>query len=413
MIEYEKLKLNLLALSKLEINLEKLGGPVANGQLFEQVYDLKEGILQSFGLPGTPENDQLVWFTRTPTDTELKERYEQLRTRAEEYLLSSPESDIQILTEARDAKKNPFEVLPLLKVTPHVYTIFVYNQILLGGKDSVEHVLHELKLANQTAILGMLGNLQQGNTQNPDELTGKLRTLGIKYLDDFLNAVNIEKEKERSDALLRFLSELNHKGQFKNDEAFFSSLAYNLMNNLGIIVGRNAYRVIECEIYYMDSAHPDPYVYCGNAQLTSGHLYLNKTGGLDITFGNPNAPAWGGILIRGMRNLDTNEYINKPAKITAEIFKGLGNIIVNQNRIYLAEFQPRQIIPEQPLQTTRVALDRKEHDPENFFEKPYRYIVELVPAHKFVGKENIIKQLLTRGAITEERAKDILGYSLK
>lgn len=412
MAEYSKLKENLMTLAKLEITLERQGGPAANSQLFEQVYTLKEGILQSFGLPGTPENDQLIWFTEIPTELELEERSAQLRKSAEEYLLSSPESDLGLLTEARDEKKNPFEILPLLKITPHGYTIFVYNQILLPGKDSVENVLHELKLANQTSILGMLGNLQQGNTQNPDELIQKLKTQGLRYIDDFLRAVNTERERENSDSLLRFLNEINHKGHFNNNSEFFASLVYNLMNNLCLVVGKNAYRITECEIYYMDSTHPDPYVHCGNEQLTSGHLYLNNNGGLDITFGNANNPTWGGIFIRGIRNMETNEYINKPTEITAEVFKALGNIIVNQNRIYLAEFQSGQVRPEIPFQTTRVELEKKEHDPENFFEKPYRYIVEFVPSHKFVGKENIIKQLLNEKKITEEQAKAILGYSV-
>ncbi len=413
MIEYEKLKQNLLVLAKLEITLEGRGGPESNVRLYDQIYALKEGILQSFGLPGTPENDNLVFFTQIPTNIELDERAEQLKKAAEKYLLSSPESDLQILTEGRDAKSNPFAILPLLKVTPHAYTLFVYNQILLQGKDSVENVLHELKLANQSAILGTIGNLEQGNMQNPDEQITRLKGLGIKYIDDFLRELSIEKAKANSDSLLRFLSELNHKGQFTTNEQFFDSLTYNLMNNLCIVVGRNAYRVTECEIYYMDSAHPDPYTHCGDEQLTSGHLYLNKTGGLDITFGNPNGPAWGGILIRGMRNLGTNEYINNPRKVVEEIFKGLGNIIVNQNPVYLAELQPGKLKIETPLKTTRVELNREKHDPGNFYEKLYRYIVELVPPHKFLGKQNLIEQLLAEKKMTEEQAKEILGYPVK
>jgi hypothetical protein len=36
-----------------------------------------------------------------------------------------------------------------------------------------------------------------------------------------------------------------------------------------------------------------------------------------------------------------------------------------------------------------------------------------VPPHKFLGKQNLIEQLLAEKKMTEEQAKEILGYPVK
>jgi hypothetical protein len=206
---------------------------------------------------------------------------------------------------------------------------------------------------------------------------------------------------------------MNDKVRFNSLEERFISLTNCLMNYLCLVVGNNAYRITECEIYYMDIEQQDCYVHCGEQQMTAGKLYLNKVGGLDITFGNANIPSWGGILIRGIRNLTTNQYFNKITEIVSEIFNALGNVIIHKNGIYLRELMPGQIEIKQPIQTSRVGLTKKEQDIDNYYEKPYRYIVELNPSHKFRGKEKIVKQLLSENKISNEDAKNILGYNVK
>jgi hypothetical protein len=413
MTEHEFLKPALTGLAKLQIALDKQGGPSENGQLFEQILKLQDGILRSFGLPTTTDNEKLVWFSHLPTETELNERIQQLHKKAAEYLLGNTKTELQTLLEAQEQQKDPFEVLPELKITTHTYTIFVYNQILLKKKDTAENILHELKLANHSGLLGAIGNLEQGNIENAEELIQLLKAKGLKYLDDFVLATAKQSEPKNSPELIRFLNEINGKGNFINDEEKFASLTNCLMNYLCLVVGKTAYRITECEIYYMDIEHQDPYVHCGDEQLTAGKLYLNKAGGVDITFGNPNYPAWGGILIRGIRNLKTNQYINKITEIVAEIFKSLGNIILHDNRVFLAELEPGQIKVEKPIQSTRVGLTKKEPDNDNFIDKPYRYIVELNPSHKFRDKEKVVSQLLSGNKISADDAKNILGYDKK
>jgi hypothetical protein len=148
-------------------------------------------------------------------------------------------------------------------------------------------------------------------------------------------------------------------------------------------------------------------------QLTAGELYLNKAGGLDITFGDPDIPIFAGILIRGIRNLKTDEYISKIQKIVSEAFAGLGNIITGENGIYLRELTSGQVNIEQPFQTTRIGLTKSEADHNGYVLKPYRYIVEINPNHKFKGKEKVVKQLLHENKISPAEARNILGYDKK
>lgn len=213
--------------------------------------------------------------------------------------------------------------------------------------------------------------------------------------------------------LAAFRNDLNSKDENITCEQWFTSLAYRLMNDLCLMVGNSRYRITECELYYHGDGHKDVYIHGEDPQLEMGHLYLNKAGGLDITFGNKEKKIHGGILIRGIRNLETKKYINKITHITNEIFLALGNIVEGKRCICLLEAAPEDYKPEQPIQSTRVGLKRKDQDKDNYFEKPYRYIVELTPEHKFAEKENVLRKLLTEKKISSDEVRNALSYSLK
>ena len=170
-----------------------------------------------------------------------------------------------------------------------------------------------------------------------------------------------------TEKLNSFWNELNRTGKCLNEEEWFRSIAYRLMNNVCLNIGKNSYRITECEFYYSDIDHTDPYVHGETQQMTIGHLYLNKAGGLDITFGQEAFPAFGGILIRGIRNLETNQYINKISEIVSELFIALGNIVSEKGCIYLDEMKEGKIKIEKPVQSTRVGLKRKEEDKRQLF----------------------------------------------
>jgi len=176
----------LAGLANLQIILEEKGGPSADGQLFEQILGIQDNILKKFGLPISPDNEELLWFKSVPTDNEVGHRIDQLHSAATKYLLNNAKSDLQILRDAQQTKQDPMYVLPELKISTHNYTIFVYDKILLKQKDSVENILHDLKFANHPDILNALGQIQFGTTEQDPAIVYFLNSIGVKYIEQFL-----------------------------------------------------------------------------------------------------------------------------------------------------------------------------------------------------------------------------------
>lgn len=187
MIKQGLLEPTLTELANLQISLDKQGGPTWNGELYEQILEIQDAILKSFGLPFSLNYEKLIRFqTSPPTATELEDRLSRLHSAATRYLLSNVKSDLQILHEAQENQGGPMYVLPELKIKIHAYTIFVFNKILLKRKDSVENVLSDLRFCNQSEILNALGQIHFGTTDHPNETVEFLENAGVKYLEQFI-----------------------------------------------------------------------------------------------------------------------------------------------------------------------------------------------------------------------------------
>lgn len=204
---------------------------------------------------------------------------------------------------------------------------------------------------------------------------------------------------------------LRASADFASHDAWFEAIATHLMNRCALRVGISCFRITECEVYYHAPGHEDPYVhgaiYKDSGQQTIGHLYLNKAGGLDLTFGH--APAYGGVLIRGIRNLETNEYTNQITGVVKELFRALGDITVGASCLELVEggvYKKLDVARSQ-----RVGLKHRQEDQQDYLHRPYRFIVELNQQHKFKNREQVVRELWAQGKV--EEAKDILGYTLK
>jgi len=414
MNKQEKIKNALAGLAKLQIALDKKGGPSEDGQLFEEILTLQDGILSHFGLPPTDENTKLLWFNGSvPTHLEVEERVRQLHKAAKEYLLSPAKPETQILKDAQENKASAFSTLPELGITTHSYTIFVYEKILLAKRDKIENVLEELRRANQPRMLTILGHLSEGNMEKPHEVIEVLKHLGLKYIDDFVKTFPKKDTRNEANQLFEFWNDINGGFEFKTLADRFETHTHYMMNYLCLVVGDQPYRIIECEVYYHDSEnHPDPYVHKRNQQLFAGNWYFNDMG-IDLTFGNYDKKIYASILIRGIRNMQTNQYISGASNVTREIFDKFGNIMAGDKGLCLREINQGVIKDEEPTQSTRIGLIKKVEDTQNFVGKPYRYIVELNLAHKFKDKEKVVKQLLSENKISNEEAKNIMGYNVK
>lgn len=177
----------LREISNLQLALNKAGGPTKNGELFEEILQIQESVLSKFGLPTNhPACESYLYFETPPTDTEISNRIKLLHELAVDYLSSEPLSDIKILQIARQDYRNALNVLAELSLPTHSYTVFVYEDILLEDKDTIENVLHELRFVSKLGVLQTLGELEQGAIKNETEIIKLLEINGLKYIQQFV-----------------------------------------------------------------------------------------------------------------------------------------------------------------------------------------------------------------------------------
>lgn len=91
------------------------------------------------------------------------------------------------------------------------------------------------------------------------------------------------------------------------DQAWFTSLAQALLQNMELVIRDRPHRLREVEFYYQGPGHQDPFAHGHPMQKSCGRWYLHREGssyrggsfkGLDLSFGPEEA--FGGILIRSL-----------------------------------------------------------------------------------------------------------------
>ena len=155
------------------------------GKLGDHFFSLRENILNSFSLPDIPEYSNIIENMKSETDFE--KIYIELVYKAGEYLLADSHSRLQILKQGIKNKDDAFSVLPKINISTHVYTLFVYAIAIEVEGISPSEILKELDLASKH--LNDLGILEQ---EYSDELYKKLKTVGLIFLDSFVEANEID-----------------------------------------------------------------------------------------------------------------------------------------------------------------------------------------------------------------------------
>jgi hypothetical protein len=112
-------------------------------------------------------------------------------------------------------------------------------------------------------------------------------------------------------------------------EQWFESVCQILFYRTVFHIQDQRYKITEAELYLKTDDHPDVFTHGSEEQKKSGLFYFHKyklgkiykewpRSGIDITFGNENR--FGGILLRGMQNLDGElEYVDGPAMLSQKI----------------------------------------------------------------------------------------------
>jgi len=180
-------KQTLLKLASLNIDLRKRGGPEKNGLLFEKIMKMEDELLDTFGLPLNADYVELIRFSSTPSEEELHQMIVLLHELAQDYLLGEVKTSHEILTQAKQNEEDAILVLPELKVQLSLYTLFVYDEILMKQKDSIAHVWNEFKLCKDEKIRSLIANLSDPNTGEVALLSIMLEANGLRYVKQFIN----------------------------------------------------------------------------------------------------------------------------------------------------------------------------------------------------------------------------------
>ncbi|MFN5831340.1 MAG: hypothetical protein ACK46R_11370 [Bacteroidota bacterium] len=180
-------KQTLLKLASYNIKLRKLGGPEKNGLLFEKMMKMEDELLDTFGLPLNADYVELIRFSSIPSEEELHQMIALLNELAQDYLLGEVKTSHEILTQAQENEEDAIFVLPELKVQLSLYTLFVYDEILMKQKDSIDHVWDEFKLCKDEKIRSLIANLSDPNTDEVALLSIMLEANGLRYVKQFIN----------------------------------------------------------------------------------------------------------------------------------------------------------------------------------------------------------------------------------
>ena len=128
-------------------------------------------------LPNTPYYNGLLQFESIPWDKEIDDLINLLYQEIGSQKNKDKKSDLELLIEARESNRDPMFILPQLGIATHVYTLFVYNNILIHNQDEPENILSELKLANNPDLLDITGKMKF----SPDWLKKRRRTNRISW----------------------------------------------------------------------------------------------------------------------------------------------------------------------------------------------------------------------------------------
>lgn len=156
------------------------------GDLFDQYLAARANILDRFGLPESEEFLYLLATDSILTEAEAEEIIAELHQVASVHLLSPVRREVQVLQDAQHGDHNPFNVLPEIGISTHVYTLFVYDAILLKKRDTVENVWATLKKTQQHDVLDSLGRLYSADSAGAEIELSFLIQSGLNYLDEFL-----------------------------------------------------------------------------------------------------------------------------------------------------------------------------------------------------------------------------------
>ncbi len=210
------------------------------------------------------------------------------------------------------------------------------------------------------------------------------------------------------------MKNLNNLVSTDNYMDSFKKIADLLLNQYNLLIGNVEFEITEIEFYYNDNdKHNDQNIHGEDEQKISNSWYIHRRGrgGIDITFGD--SKHYGGILIRGIKEVNSDKYIDGPLNVLKEIQK-----ILNKSRSKL-----RNELKD--IENSVVKLKQKSSRSDKFIYQgprvglveadslvafPYRFIVDINPKHKFVEKSYVYLYTLKLYPHMKDRILKDIGY---
>jgi tetratricopeptide (TPR) repeat protein len=161
--------------------LDEMGGPVKNGELFETVIGLEEDILEAMDLPPAQKYRTILWGENMDAVisqlNETRKEYEKRPIRDKTLIL------VDAIVRQIDEPEN---ILPLAGLSHHTYQIFLFREKLLASNapDEADKIIAEMRTAEE--YLNELGRLEMGGIRKHPDLYMMLHETGLQNLDEYL-----------------------------------------------------------------------------------------------------------------------------------------------------------------------------------------------------------------------------------
>lgn len=160
---------------------------------------------------------------------------------------------------------------------------------------------------------------------------------------------NYRNEYSVNDLVKNLLDIYSYERPLRDYFLLFDEIATGLLRQTKIVTPNNHFYIREIEFYFFDQInHPDPYAHKNKRQFEFGEWYFHRfsnidsfmrtnRNGLDITFGNKASNVFGGILIRKIQNIRTQELIVGINRVAKELIKNVGLENINEIALSLGQ----------------------------------------------------------------------------
>jgi hypothetical protein len=151
--------------------------------------EMENDILLQFGLPTSKRFVQILhdFVSHSQVNEHLLDYVsKKLREAARKYLLAPVVSDIDQLSQAKESKRSPYDLLPELGYPVNEYSLFLVGELLLRRNLPANDVLDELKKVRKTEIWDDVLLLSKIIHYTTHELYDKVKKQHLRFVDEFV-----------------------------------------------------------------------------------------------------------------------------------------------------------------------------------------------------------------------------------